>query len=83
MNEDYKVGDKVFWTSQAGGYSKRKEGVIAAVVAPSEKPSREKFIYLYRDAGIGLMPRKQTSYVVMVGNRPRADHGNPHRHIRL
>ncbi len=66
----FQVGDTVIWTSQAGGTSKTKTGIIAEVVPPLAKPSREKFPFLYKANGLGLMPRKAISYVVLVGKHP-------------
>jgi len=34
----YKLGDTVQWRSQAGGYSRQKNGEIVEVVAPGELP---------------------------------------------
>jgi hypothetical protein len=63
-----KVGDKVRWSSQAGGYTKSKEGVVAQVVPAGSLPDRS-FTHLHRVGGIG-MARKAESYVVKVGNKP-------------
>jgi hypothetical protein len=63
------VGDKVSWTSQAGGFSKKKEGIVAEVVPAGSYPNREKFLSLYKSQGIGTS-RKMESYVVIVGNQP-------------
>lgn len=61
----FKVGDRVSWTSQAGGYSKTKTGSVAAVVRPGEYPDRAQFLSLYRGAGVGIA-RDHESYVVTV-----------------
>lgn len=61
-----KVGDKVQWRSQAGGYTKTKTGEIAVVVPAGERPT------CVKEAG---MPRDHESYVVRVGRTyywPRA-----------
>lgn len=65
----FTIGQKVQWASQSGGYTKTKIGIIAEVVPAGMLPSRDKFLYLYKSAGIG-MTRNYESYVVMVGTRP-------------
>lgn len=59
-----KLGDVVTWTSQAGGYSKTKEGVIVAVVPPNGDPRD------YIPAGLKLdgpgYPRSTESYLIRV-----------------
>ena len=62
-------GDKVKWSSQAQGYKKIKEGTIVQVVPKGERPDRERFLYLYKNAGCGF-GRNHESYVVMVKNTP-------------
>lgn len=57
------VGDEVTWVSQAGGHSKRKQGVIVQVVRPGGSPNKS-----FGVSGGGL-PRKSTSYVVKVGSK--------------
>lgn len=71
-----KVGAKVKWVSQSGGFSKVKEGVIAQILKAKEMPSRELFPTLYKHSGVGGS-RDHESYVVKVGSRPywpRANH---------
>lgn len=62
----FKNGDKVWWNSQAAGYSKTKIGRVREVVPSGQLPSRDKFPSLHRGVGVG-MPRKHESYVVVVG----------------
>jgi hypothetical protein len=38
MDEVIKVGDKVEWTSQSGGITRTKRGVIVEVVPPRSNP---------------------------------------------
>lgn len=66
--KDLNLGDRVRWTSQAGGYAKTKEGAIIAVVpahsnprrhVPKDEPSAKEF---------GLS-RNHESYIVKVGTR--------------
>jgi hypothetical protein len=66
-----KIGDKVEWTSQAGSHHKTKTGVIVEVVAPGQRPNRERFETLYRGSGCGW-GRKTESYVVNTGHPARA-----------
>jgi len=67
----FKNGDRVSWNSQAGGYRKRKEGVILhtvpagvhprVVVTPECLPKGTKF----------TSPRTHESYLVLVGKQTR------------
>lgn len=66
---DLKVDEKVSWTSQAGGRTKSKEGVVAQVVQAGTYPDREHFPALFRSSGVGLH-RDHVSFVVLVGNKP-------------
>lgn len=63
------VGDEVEWTSQAGGNTKTKVGVIAQVVPAKGYPDRDRFLSLHKSSGIG-MHRDHVSYVVLVKNKP-------------
>lgn len=65
----FDVGDEVQWTSQAGGNTKTKVGVIAQVVPAKAYPDRERFLSLHKNSGIG-MHRDHVSYVVLVKNKP-------------
>lgn len=70
----FNVGDRVTWTSQAGGSVCTKVGTVAAAVPPGALPNRTSFPRLYRHSGVGG-PRPEVSYVVAVGNTiywPRA-----------
>lgn len=67
--ERFTLGERVTWSSQAGGHLKTKTGTVAQVVAPKALPDRERFLHLYKGAGIGIH-RNHESYVVLVGNRP-------------
>lgn len=73
---DFKIGDKVTWVSSAGGFGKRKNGEVVAVVPARTLPSRDDFPTLHKK-GIGS-PRDHVSYVVRVEGAglywPRANH---------
>ena len=56
------IGDTVSWSSQAGGFSKMKTGVIVEAVRPFSAPSQQ---YGLRTTS----KRSSTSYVVKVGNK--------------
>ena len=56
------IGDIVSWTSQAGGFSKMKTGVIVDFVKPYSVPDEKYKLHT-------LSMRKTTSYVVQVGNK--------------
>lgn len=65
----FEVGDEVEWTSQAGGNTKTKVGVIAEAVPAKGYPDRDRFLSLHKGSGIG-MARDHVSYVVLVKNKP-------------
>lgn len=67
MSFPFNIGDSVTWTSQAAGFSVEKAGQIAEIVRAGAQPSRERFPALYK-SGIGS-PRRDVSYVVMVGRK--------------
>ena len=56
------IGDTVSWTSQAGGFSKMKTGVIVEAVLPHRSPDAKYNLQT-------LSKRSSTSYVVKVGNK--------------
>ena len=62
------LGDKVRWSSQAGGHKKTKEGTVAQIVPHGKRPDLNRFPDLYRGSGCGI-GRKELSYVVRVGNK--------------
>ena len=62
----FTLGDMVEWTSQSGGYTKTKTGVIVEVVAPGKRPDRSRFFSLHMGCGGG---RKTFSFVVDCGKR--------------
>lgn len=62
----FKEGELVTWSSQAGGLRKTKVGVVAQVVRAGERPDRNRFASLYTSSGVGS-GRKAESYVVLVG----------------
>jgi hypothetical protein len=64
----FNEGDEVTWSSQAGGRTKVKEGVVAEVVPATCMSTRERFIALYKGNGVG-MHRYHESYVVLVGKK--------------
>lgn len=76
--DKFKVGMKVQWSSQAGGFSKVKHGVIKFVVPSDQVPAE-----VLRDTNFhcdaGLIPRGHESYLVQVGKSvnlswPRVTH---------
>jgi hypothetical protein len=56
----FKDGDEVEWTSQAGGKVKTKSGFIVEVIPPNAPPPQ------VRGSGPVGAPRKHESYVVGV-----------------
>lgn len=58
----FELGDKVCWNSQAQGFSKEKSGEIVQVVPAGQRPDRDRFLDLYKNAGCGW-GRKHESYV--------------------
>lgn len=76
MTQKFQSGDHVKWKSQAGSYTKKKEGVILYVIPagihPRDIPGAADEV---RD--IGLMHRKEESYIVRVQSKvywPRTCH---------
>ena len=57
---EFKVGDRVEWTSQAGGSTRTKRGAVVEVVKRGEAPAP---ISKNRNPG---MPRDHESYLVRV-----------------
>ena len=66
----FHVGDEVEWTSQAGGRTKKKVGVIVEVIHPGEIPEARAYSDL-ACKGIGFW-RDKESYVVAVKDGKRA-----------
>ncbi len=64
----FREGDEVTWSSQAGGHTKVKAGVVAEVVPAKGYPSRERFAALFTGNGVGIH-REHESYVVLVGRK--------------
>jgi hypothetical protein len=56
VSETFKVGDRVYWDSQAGGTWRRKTGEVLEVVPPRAQPSAP-----LREPGFW---RSEISYVV-------------------
>lgn len=66
------IGDTVFWDSQSQGFSKRKKGIIIAIIPAGIAPLNTEYADLLPD-GAGSLPRKETSYIVAVpGKTERA-----------
>ena len=63
----FNVGDKVRWTSQAGSYSKTKEGVVVIVI-PENNFVDHWIPYGFKVDG-ALGRRKHESYLVRIGKR--------------
>lgn len=55
----FQIGERVTWTSQAGGHYKTKTGEIIALIEPGNVP----YIYI-RFRGGPSSPRKEVSYIV-------------------
>ena len=63
----FTVGDKVTWTSQAGGVAKTKTGVVVAVLPDMAEPTEYLPLGTVID-GPGW-PRRHESYFVQIGRR--------------
>lgn len=76
----FKIGDKVTWSSQSGGSTTSKTGIVVAIVQLGIDPSRIQFL---KGAGIATLsrrfdggPRQEISYLVAV--RPgKTDKSSP------
>ncbi len=64
------VGDDVIWTSQAGGRSKQKIGVVVKVVPPNTHP-RDVLVGSDFSVDAGSLGRDHESYLVQVGRHKR------------
>lgn len=63
--KSFKLGDCVYWESQAGGFTKKKIGVVDQVVPIGKIPNAK----AYRILGTGFgMSRNHESYAVKVVN---------------
>lgn len=60
----FELNDVVRWTSQASGFSKKKEGAVSHVLPPGKTP--QDFGVPSSGKGWGLIGRKHVSYVVKV-----------------
>lgn len=80
---EYKIGQKVAWTSGAAGYSTQKTGTIIAIVPAKVDPFRkdgkdyvlpggQRIPYARTRYGGGI-PRDKISYIVQVPN-PKGPH---------
>ena len=69
--ESFNLEDAVYWRSQAQGCTKTKKGKVVQIVPPGKMPDRDRFLTLYKGAGVGSY-RKEVSYVVQVdaGKKP-------------
>lgn len=68
MSKRFELGATVTWTSQAGGHTVEKTGIVEQVVPPGSYPDRERFLSLYKSSGVGIH-RDHESYVVRVKGR--------------
>lgn len=66
QEKTFTVGDAVSWESQAGGFSKRKEGVVVAIVPANE--DTDGYVPDGMKVDASGWPRKHESYLVQVGN---------------
>lgn len=69
VTNELKVGDMVSWSSQAGGHTCKKTGVIVGVVPPGITPPDVKALGFVRMFGkkTRVSPRGHISYLVQVG----------------
>lgn len=67
----FAVGDKVQWTSQAGGYTKTKTGTVMVVVPAQTSPHEVHLpeVPCTLTKGIGMSTRLHESYLVHVQGR--------------
>jgi hypothetical protein len=73
VNQQFKLGQKVKWTSHAAGFSKEKAGEVAAVVAAGAPPDAQieelqNSGAVIRAVGYGNA-RGHESYLVLVGKQ--------------
>ena len=63
----FKVGDRVQWDSQAGGFVTTKAGEVAAVIAPGQRVWMPAGLRFRSVVGAGRV-RDHESFIVKVGN---------------
>lgn len=69
----FQIGDRVCWTSSAGGYTKRKAGTVVAIVPAGRRPEAyvpEGCVCAY-PLGFGANARSENSYLVREGTRSK------------
>lgn len=64
----FEVGDRVRWTSQAGGNTKSKEGVIVQALEQNESVRDDVLKMGTMQFDQRVSGRKQRSYIVLVSN---------------
>jgi hypothetical protein len=62
----FTVGDRVTWESQSAGYSKKKSGVVVAVVPPRQRVN-DRIPCGFRLKSVPGMYRPHESYLIRVG----------------
>ncbi len=71
----FKVGDKVYWSSQSRGFDTDKVGEVVAIVPAGQHIRPVRFVETYNVSAMGYgCPRDHESYLVAVqtGKTPQA-----------
>lgn len=68
---DFKVGDKVTWTSSSNGTTKAKAGTVEAVIPAGKRPTQEQ---MHEADSFGL-GRNHQSYLVRVPGKTERSKG--------
>lgn len=67
----FQIGDTVTWTSQAGGKSKTKKGIVLYVIPPAIVPKNHVTAGGWNWKRVGVTFRDHESYLIQVGNDKR------------
>lgn len=69
--ETFQIGDTVTWTSQAGGKSKTKKGIVLYVIPPAIVPKNHVTAGGWNWKRVGVTFRDHESYLIQVGKSKR------------
>jgi hypothetical protein len=70
--QKFKLGDKVTWQSQSGGWVATKTGEIVAVIKAGNRPDSKKFPDLWNPSSPPGWSRDDESYVIRVQKGPKS-----------
>lgn len=71
QNKTFQIGDTATWTSQAGGKSKTKKGIVLYVIPPAIVPKNHVTAGGWNWKRVGVTFRDHESYLIQVGKSKR------------